>query len=75
MHPDQFRLWFTVDRPPLEGWHYSNGFIDYVMIQQHLHLNSKTDAVLMCGPPPMINFACMPALDQIGFPRENRFMF
>merc|ERR1712071_559537 len=23
--------------------------------------------VLMCGPPPMINFACQPNLDKLGF--------
>ena len=74
IHSEQFRLWFTVDRPPLQGWTYSSGFVDAPMIQQHLHLG-KDDGLFMCGPPPMINFACMPALDKIGFSNENRFMF
>ena len=31
--------------------------------------------VLMCGPPPMINFACTPNLDKLGYSQSNRFSY
>ena len=29
----------------------------------------------MCGPPPMIDFACQPNLDKLAYPPDNRFAF
>jgi cytochrome-b5 reductase len=73
-HPNRFKVWYTVDRPtPL--WKYSSGFINEEMISNHLHQPGDETAVFMCGPPPMINFACHPALDKLGYPAENRFAF
>ncbi|XP_041944692.1 NADH-cytochrome b5 reductase 3 [Alosa sapidissima] len=73
-HPDRFKLWFTVDRAP-EGWEYSEGFISADMIQEHLPPPSDDCMVLMCGPPPMIQFACNPNLDKLGYRQTQRFAY
>ncbi|XP_050672699.1 NADH-cytochrome b5 reductase 2 isoform X1 [Leptidea sinapis] len=73
-HPEQFKLWYTVDRPE-EGWKYSKGFIDDEMISSHLFPPGDDVITLMCGPPPMINFACNPALDKLGYPENLRFAY
>jgi len=73
-HPDRFKLWFTVDRPT-EGWKYSSGFVNAEMIEEHLFAPSDDHLVVMCGPPPMINFACIPNLDKLGFDPERRFAY
>ncbi|CAJ0582261.1 unnamed protein product, partial [Mesorhabditis spiculigera] len=73
-HPDRFRLWYTVDRPPAE-WKYSSGFINEKMISEHLYPPSENTCVLMCGPPPMLNFACTPNLDKLAYPPDTRFSF
>jgi len=73
-HPDRFKLWYTVDRPN-EGWKYSKGFIDADMIKEALFEPSEDNLVLMCGPPPMINFACQPNLDKLGYSQEMRFAY
>lgn len=73
-HPEQFKVWYTVDRPT-EAWAYSKGFINEEMIEQHLFLASDDTLVLMCGPPPMINFACKPALDKLNHHPDNRFAY
>ena len=57
------RVWYTVDRPP-EGWKYSSGFIDEAMCREHLPLPSEETFIFMCGPPPMIKFACRPNLQE-----------
>ncbi|XP_028853730.1 NADH-cytochrome b5 reductase 1 [Denticeps clupeoides] len=73
-HPDRFKLWFTVDRAP-DGWEYSEGFINADMIQEHLPPPSDDCLVLMCGPPPMIQFACNPNLDKLGYRQSQRFTY
>lgn len=73
-HPDRFKLWYTVDRPK-EGWTYGSGFVNDVMIKEHLFEPSEDNLVLMCGPPPMINFACQPNLDKLGYSKEMRFAY
>ena len=73
-HPERFKLWYTVDRPK-EGWKYSSGFVDADMIKDHLFEPSDDNLVLMCGPPPMINFACQPNFDKLGYSQEMRFAY
>jgi len=73
-HPDRFKLWYTVDRPT-EGWAYSSGFISADIIQQALFPPSEDNLVLLCGPPPMINFACTPNLDKLGYSQGGRFSY
>lgn len=73
-YPEQFKVWYTLDRPK-EGWKYSTGFINDEMIRDHLFSSSDDCLVLMCGPPPMINFACIPALEKLGFKEEQRFAY
>ncbi|KAH9641914.1 hypothetical protein HF086_011664 [Spodoptera exigua] len=73
-HPEQFKVWYTIDRPS-EGWKYSVGFINDEMISQHLFPPGDDVIVLMCGPPPMINFACNPALEKLGYAESQRFAY
>ncbi|CAP36264.1 Protein CBG18935 [Caenorhabditis briggsae] len=73
-HPDRFRVWYTIDRPPAV-WKYSSGFINDNMIKENLFPPGPDSAVLMCGPPPMINFACTPNLDKLEYDPANRLLF
>jgi cytochrome-b5 reductase len=73
-HPDQFHLHYTLDRPR-EGWKYSKGFINDEMIKEHLPPPSDDTLIIMCGPPPMINFACAPNLDKLGYSSDMRFAY
>ncbi|KAM8939173.1 NADH-cytochrome b5 reductase 2 [Pelodytes ibericus] len=73
-HPDQFKLWFTLDRPP-KGWKYGSGFVTADMIKAHLPSPSDNGLVLMCGPPPMIQFACQDNLTKLAYPDDRRFAY
>ncbi|XP_010020091.1 PREDICTED: NADH-cytochrome b5 reductase 2, partial [Nestor notabilis] len=73
-HPDQLTLWYTLDRPP-QDWKYSSGFITAEMIQSHLPPPGSDTLVLLCGPPPMIQFACQPNLDKLGYPKSSTFSY
>lgn len=73
-YPEQFKLWYTLDKPG-PGWKYSSGFINEQMIKDHLFPASNDTLILMCGPPPMINFACMPNLEKLGHNKESCFAY
>ncbi|KAK1790421.1 hypothetical protein P4O66_014318 [Electrophorus voltai] len=73
-NPDRFNLWFTLDNVP-EGWEYSQGFISEQMVRSHLPPPGDDTFILMCGPPPMIQFACNPNLDKVGHSSSRRFAF
>jgi nitrate reductase (NAD(P)H) len=69
-YPERVKVWYTVDKVP-EGveWKYSTGFINEEMIKEHMPkpgLNGEA-FVGMCGPPPMIKFACIPNLEKVGY--------
>lgn len=68
------KVWYTVDRPE-EGWSYSSGFINEEMLKNHMPPADGESVILMCGPPPMINFACKPNLEKLGFKAEDMFTF
>lgn len=76
-YPERFSLHYTLDRPPASGWNYSTGFIDEKMLRDHMPAPSKdgTSQILMCGPPPMIKFACIPNLEKIGFKETEWFKY
>ncbi len=74
----RFRLHYTVDRPPEEGgWIYSTGFITKEMIMDHLPgpEDDGSTQILMCGPPPMVKFACLPNLEALGYKKTDYFVF
>lgn len=73
-HPDQFKLWYTLDNVT-SGWKYSNGFINEDMIKDHLLPPSNSSVVLMCGPPPMINYACLPNLEKLSYSKDLCFAY
>uniref|UniRef100_A0A5F8GDJ3 cytochrome-b5 reductase n=1 Tax=Monodelphis domestica TaxID=13616 RepID=A0A5F8GDJ3_MONDO len=73
-HPDKFSLWYTLDRPP-NDWKYSSGFINADMIKNHLPPPGDDTMILMCGPPPMIQFACQPNLEKLGYTQDMTFAY
>ncbi len=75
----EFHLHYTLDRPPTDGsWKYSSGFINKDMCSKHLPPPQTKDGetmVFLCGPPPMIKFACEPALKELGYDEHQWFAF
>ena len=57
------------------GWKYSSGFISDEMIRDHLPPPGPDTQILMCGPPPMIKFACVPNLQKLGYEQDMYVAF
>ncbi|KAK2086278.1 NADH-cytochrome b5 reductase 1 [Saguinus oedipus] len=73
-YPNRFKLWFTLDHPP-KDWAYSKGFVTADMIREHLPAPGDDVLVLLCGPPPMVQLACHPNLDKLGYSQKMRFTY
>ena len=73
-HPTRLKIHYTLDRPP-KKWAYSTGFITQEMIAEHLPGPKERSLVLMCGPPPMVKFACQANLDKLGYPKSVQVAF
>jgi cytochrome-b5 reductase len=71
---DRFKLWYTVDRES-EDWKYSKGFINDTMLKEHMPPPGDDVLICICGPPPMIKFACLPNLDKLGYTEDMRYTF
>ncbi|XP_029552812.1 NADH-cytochrome b5 reductase 2 [Salmo trutta] len=73
-HSDQLNLSYTLDKPP-QDWKYSSGFVNANMMKEHLPPASNDVLIVMCGPPPMIQHACLPNLSTLGYKTENTFTY
>lgn len=74
--PHRFLLWYTVDRADRKDWEYDVGFISKTMIEDHLMFDDPAGTqFFMCGPPPMIKFACQPALQELGYTENDWVVF
>lgn len=71
---DRLKLFYTLDRPP-EGWKYGTGFINAQMCKDHLPPPGDDAMIFVCGPPPMIKYACEPAFRELGFKEDDWFSF
>lgn len=71
---DNIHVWYTLDRPT-EDWKYSTGFISEEMVREHMPAAGDDSYIGMCGPAPMINFACIPNLRKIGYTEDDYMQF
>jgi len=70
----RFLVTLTLDFPPA-NWKHKQGFITQDMIKESLPPSSPDTLILMCGPPPMIEFACKKNLEALGYPKTAMVTF
>ncbi|XP_039617577.1 NADH-cytochrome b5 reductase 3-like [Polypterus senegalus] len=70
----RFKVWYTLDKAP-KDWEYSEGFVNEEMIRDHLPPPGEDTLILMCGPPPMIQYACNPNLEKLKYDKTMTFTF
>jgi cytochrome-b5 reductase len=73
-NPERFRFTFTVDSPP-EGWNHQTGPINEDMLRDCLPTPNRETVTLICGPPPMVKFACLPNLQKLGHEEDRIFVY
>jgi NAD(P)H-flavin reductase len=70
----RFKLHYTLDFPPAV-WTHKKGFITADMIKECLPPPSHDTMVFMCGPPPMVEFACKKNLEALGYEKSSYHSF
>eukprot|EP00622_Pseudochattonella_farcimen_P003330 FR738481.1.p1 GENE.FR738481.1~~FR738481.1.p1 ORF type:complete len:157 (+),score=9.43 FR738481.1:54-473(+) len=88
VHPERLSIEYVVDAmegsqdgvmADATGRRYSVGYITEQIINQHIcqaaGSQSKVELCFMCGPPPMIKYACLPNLRALGFTEEQMVEF
>jgi len=70
----RFEVNYTLDFPP-EAWTGKTGFISQDMIKECLPGPGVDTLILMCGPPPMIQFACKQNLEALGYDKSAMLAF
>jgi len=70
------KVFHTLAKPnkPLT-WKGGVGFITQSMLSEHLAPPSEETIVFMCGPPPMLKFACLPSLEALRYNMSKCFTF
>lgn len=81
-YPNRISIWYTIDKVDNKNentWKYNIGFINKDVIEKHLLFNDTNQNIptqfFICGPPPMIKFACIPALTELGYNDKNWIIF
>lgn len=69
-YSDRISIWYTLDLPP-PSWRFSSGFITKDMIEKHLPPPGPETLVLCCGPPPMVENACIKNLLALGHDKQD----
>jgi len=67
---DRIRVWNVLSQDVPENWAYGVGYINEDIIKEHLFpfsspAEDSERIVLICGPPPMVNICCLPALKSL----------
>jgi len=70
----RFHLWYTLDRPASD-WKYSVGYVNADMIGDHLPKPADDVLIVMSGPKPMMNCACVPNLEKLGYSPSMIFVY
>lgn len=75
LHPLPAWVWSGCSLLSTSDWTYSQGFVTADMIQEHLPSPGDDVLLLLCGPPPMVQLACHPNLDKLGYSQKMRFTY
>ena len=79
-HPTRFKVHYIIEKcADEEAWakhpRQSLGRIGLETMQSFLPPAAEDTLAFMCGPPPMLNYGCIPNLKAMGFSEQNYFSF
>ena len=75
-HDQRFCIHYLLSRP--KDGKYEKGSVGRVtqqLIKEQLFGSSETTLALLCAPQGMIDQACLPALDKLGYLKDNIIIF
>jgi len=75
----RLNVFYTLDRPPV-NWTGFTGFINQEMLAKSMPevciiSPGFESLILICGPPPMVKFACLPNLAKLAVQENDIFVY
>ncbi|KAJ7564685.1 hypothetical protein O6H91_02G046700 [Diphasiastrum complanatum] len=74
-HHHNFKLWYVLSNCCDKDWPYSTGYITEQLLGTHLPEASFDTVAFICGPHAMIELACLPNLEKLGYAKNHCFVF
>jgi nitrate reductase (NAD(P)H) len=74
-YPDRFKVHYILSNDNPVDWSYSTGYMSKELFQAHLYHADDQVHNLLCGPPLMIEKACLPYLSELGHKESRTFTF
>ena len=75
-HPDRFKVTYILANGAKDpNWTGPTGFVSLDLFQEKFFPAADDVFIVMCGPPIMMERACLPAFEKMGFEKEKMFGF
>jgi NAD(P)H-flavin reductase len=74
-HPDRFAVTYILASPTESTWQGPRGFVNLELFKDKFFPPNDDVFILMCGPPIMLERACYPNFEKLGFDTERMFGF
>ena len=74
-HPDRFKVTYILARPTDDSWTGPTGFVSLELFKDNFYAPSDDVFILQCGPPIMLERACFPAYEKLGYDDDKIFGF
>jgi len=74
-HSDKFKVHYVLSAGAPAGWKHSTGFVNKDIFEKELYPAGDDVHTLMCGPPIMLEKACVPNLAALGHKDSRMFAF
>jgi nitrate reductase (NAD(P)H) len=73
---DRFSVHHVLSRHPEPTWTGGScGMVCRELVEKHLFPASESTLALLCGPPPMLEYACLPNLTALGYSQDHIITF
>ncbi|KAL7549528.1 hypothetical protein ACHAWF_012798 [Thalassiosira exigua] len=75
-HAGRFNMHLVLEDPP-KGWDFSRGTVSKDAMRIYLPPPEEdgSSQILVCGPPAMVKFACLPKLAELGYKDSDIYVF
>lgn len=70
---DRVKVWYVIENGN-DAWQYDTGFITERILREHVAQVGEDVLALACGPPPMIQFAVQPNLENMGYNIKDQLL-
>uniref|UniRef100_A0A7N0UMI4 Nitrate reductase n=1 Tax=Kalanchoe fedtschenkoi TaxID=63787 RepID=A0A7N0UMI4_KALFE len=73
-YSSRLKVWYVIETTTKDDWKYSTGFVTEAILREHVPEGSSDVLAMVCGPPPMIQFAVQPNLEKMKYDIKDQLL-